>query len=80
MNDSLLVNSSIEELKRENEELKRENEELKRENEELKRENEELKQKKESKEENHSYPLHFNRIKDYWDWVEEQEEEKKLHH
>jgi cell division protein FtsB len=61
------------------EELKKENEELKKENEELKKENEELKKKlgldERPREEFHSAPpLQFNRLKDYWDWMKEQEE------
>jgi cell division protein FtsB len=57
-------------------------EKLKRDYEELKKENEELKKRLESyekrpREEYHSYPLQFNRRKDYCNWIKEVEEEMR---
>jgi len=58
----------VEELKRENEDLKRENEALKKRLETYERPREEFRT---------TPPLQFNRLKDYWDWIKEVEEEMR---
>ena len=62
--------------------LEKENENLKRENEDLKKEVEELKKGLDShersrKEFRSAPPLEINRLKDYWEWIKEQEEEMR---
>jgi hypothetical protein len=49
-------------------------EKLRRENEELKKEVEGLKKRLEVYENSRSEPPQFNRLKDYWEWIKEQEE------
>jgi len=69
-------------LEKENENLKRENEDLKKEIEELKKEIEELKKRLDSRERPRedfrlAPPLQINRLKDYWEWMKEIEEEMR---
>ena len=60
------LEKAVEEFKKKNEDLKKEVEELKKKLEIYERPREELRS---------NPPLQFNRMKDYWEWIKEVEEE-----